>query len=132
MNQINNSERPDKFEPCPGNHLDGKVSTVSLYSEGDTSIEQFDSFMSDLLWEEELYPDMVVLRVKGIVAVEGMDKQLMVQGVHDTYDTYETKTWDANVERKNTLGRFHSQIFHFNSKFFSQNCLKSYFKPHAF
>jgi len=97
------SERPDKFEPCPGNHLDGKVSTVSLYSDGDTTIDQFDSFMSDLLWEKDLYPDMEVLRVKGVVAVEGVEKQLMVQGVHDTYDTYETKTWDMNVERKNTL-----------------------------
>ena len=97
--------RPDKFEPSPGNHLaDSNVSTVSLYSDGDTRLEQFDSFMSDLLWEKELYPGMEVLRVKGLVAVEGEDSQLMVQGVHDTYDTYKTKLW-ADAERKNTLGK---------------------------
>ena len=99
--------RPDKFEPAPGNHLaDANVSTVSLYSDGDTRLEQFDSFMADLLWEKELYPGMEVLRVKGLVAVEGEECQLMVQGVHDTYDTYKTKLWGPSCEaRKNTLGK---------------------------
>ena len=95
--------RPDKFEPSPGNHLASNVSTVSLYSDGDTRMEQFDSFMADLLWEKELYPGMEVLRVKGVVAAEGKESQLMVQGVHDTYDTYNTKLW-GDQERKNTLG----------------------------
>ena len=31
----------------------------------------------------------------------------MVQGVHDTYDTYQTKLWDPDTERKNTLGKYH-------------------------
>ena len=97
--------RPDTFEPSPGNHLaDSHVSTVSLYCDGVTRLEQFDSFMADLLWEKELYPGMEVLRVKGIVAVKGEESQLMVQGVHDTYDTYKTKLW-GDTERKNTLGR---------------------------
>ena len=38
------SGRPDKFEPSPGEHLvDSKVSTVSLYSPGDTSLDNFES-----------------------------------------------------------------------------------------
>jgi len=96
-------ERPDKFEASPGNHLDTAVTTVSLHSEGDTTLDKFDSFMADLLWEKEVYPDMEVLRVKGVVAVAGREHQLMVQGVHDTYDTYQTKLWDPDTERKNTL-----------------------------
>ena len=104
------SDRPEKFEPSPGNHLDSAVSTVSLYSDGDTTVAQFDGFMADLLWEKELYPDMEVLRVKGVIAVVGAEKQLMVQGVHDTYDTYETKPWDNNADRKNTLGKYFNSI----------------------
>ena len=70
---------------------------------------------------------MEVLRVKGVVAVAGREHQLMVQvlyytvlyrtilyctvlmvqGVHDTYDTYQTKLWDPDTERKNTLGKYH-------------------------
>ena len=97
------SERPDKFEPSPGNHLDSSVSTVSLYSSGDTTIKQFDSFMADMLWEKDKYLGMEVLRVKGVLAVEGEEKQLMVQGVHDTYDTYQTKTLLDPANRNNTL-----------------------------
>ena len=55
----------------------------------------------------QVYPDMEVLRVKGVVAVAGREHQLMVQGVHDTYDTYQTKLWDPDTERKNTLGKYH-------------------------
>ena len=40
-----------------------------------------------------------------MLAVEGKEKQLMVQGVHDTYDTYETKVWEIGADRRNTLGR---------------------------
>jgi len=98
------NERPDKFEPAPGSHLDSRVSTVSLYSDGDTTLQQFDTFMADLLWEKpDYYADMEVLRVKGVLAVEGKEKQVMVQGVHDTYDTYETKLWESGADRRNTL-----------------------------
>ena len=70
--------------------------------------------------------------MKGVVAVAGREHQLMVQvlyytilyytvlyctvlyypvlivqGVHDTYDTYQTKLWDPDTERKNTLGKYH-------------------------
>ena len=99
--------RPDKFEPAPGNHLDSRVSTVSLYSTGNTTLQQFDSFMADLLWEKpDHYADMEVLRVKGVLAIQDKEVQLMVQGVHDTYDTYETKLWEDKADRKNTLGNY--------------------------
>ena len=105
------SGRPDKFEPSPGEHLvDSKVSTVSLYSPGDTSLDNFDSFMADLLWEKDLYPDMEVLRVKGVLSIRGLDQQKMVQGVHDTYDTYDTRDWETGVIRRNTLGRMSDNL----------------------
>ena len=109
------SERPDKFEPSPGEHLvDSQVSTVSLYSPGDTDINNFDAFMADLLWEKDLYPDMEVLRVKGLLAIRGLEKAKMVQGVHDTYDTYDTRDWEEGVARRNTLGKL-SEKFGFLS-----------------
>ena len=58
---------------------------------------------------------MEVLRVKGVVAVAGREHQLMVQGVHDTYDTYQTKLWDPDTERKNTLGKYHDIFWHLES-----------------
>jgi len=97
------SERPDKFEPSPGAHLDTSVGTMSLQYLGDTIMHKVESFLGQLLWEPDAYPGMVVLRVKGLLAIEGNRKQIMVQGVHDTYDTYETKDWEESAERKNTI-----------------------------
>ena len=118
------SERPDKFEPSPGEHLvDSQVSTVSLYSPGDTDIANFDTFMADLLWEKDLYPDMEVLRVKGVLAIRGLEKQKMVQGVHDTYDTYDTREWEAGAFRRSTLGKMSDickfSVLSMNKIFFS-------------
>ena len=37
-----------------------------------------------------------VLRLKGLVAAEG-GKAFIIQGVHDTYDSYETRTKDCEA-----------------------------------
>jgi len=97
------SDRPDKFEANSGPHLDTSVGTVSLHFPGDTEMQRVEGFLGRLLWEPENYPGMVVLRVKGVLAIFGNNKQLMVQGVHDTYDTYETREWEQGAARKNTL-----------------------------
>ena len=68
------------------------------------------NFMADLLWEKDLYPDMEVLRVKGVLSIRGLDQQKMVQGVHDTYDTYDTRDWETGVIRRNTLGRMSDNL----------------------
>ena len=51
--------------------------------------------MQDLLWEEKFADSggnsTKVLRLKGLVAAEG-GKAFIIQGVHDTYDSYETRT----------------------------------------
>ena len=97
------SDRPDKFEPSSGPHLDTNVGTVSLQFPGETEMQWIEEFLGKLLWEHENYPDTVVLRVKGVLAIRGKNKQVMVQGVHDTYDTYETREWTDGLERKTTL-----------------------------
>jgi len=95
-------EKPDKFVER-GEHLDIAVSTVSLKAPGDTSLAAAEGFLGKLLWETEtMYPGTQVLRCKGVLAVRGEDQQVMVQGVHDTYDTYHTRPW-GDRERDNTL-----------------------------
>ena len=37
------------------------MTTVSLHSEGDTTLDQFDSFMADLLWEKEVNPSLYIV-----------------------------------------------------------------------
>lgn len=100
------SERPDKFEDRgddgDGGHL-VNVSTVSLQADGDTTLAKAETFLGRLLWETETaYPGAVILRCKGVLAVKGEDQQVMVQGVHDTYDTYQTRQWGER-ERGSTL-----------------------------
>jgi len=95
-------ERPDKFEER-GAHLDSAVGTVSLQAAGETSLAAAESFLGRLLWETEAaYPGSRVLRCKGILAVRGEERQVMVQGVADTYDTYHTRAWGDRT-RANTL-----------------------------
>jgi G3E family GTPase len=97
-------DRPDKFEER-GAHLDLAVSSVSLETPGETSLPLAEAFLARLLWETEVhYPGTKVLRwgevcgeplrrCKGVLAVRGEEQQVMVQGVHDTYDTYRTRAW---------------------------------------
>ena len=59
-------------------------------------MSKVERFLQDLLWDEA-YKDikgrvMNVLRLKGLIALSEPEKKtVIVQGVHDTYDTYETK-----------------------------------------
>jgi len=99
-------DKPDKFqergEGEPG-HLDTAVSTVSLQVSGSTTLPLAEEFLGQLLWDTEVsFPGTIVLRCKGILAIKGQDKQVMVQGVHDTYDTYVTQAW-GDSPRQSTL-----------------------------
>ncbi len=73
------------------------VGTVTLRHEAAPriSLAKLESFLQDLLWEES-YADATgnktkVLRLKGLAALDD-GRTVIVQGVHDTYDSYETKT----------------------------------------
>merc|ERR1719167_441991 len=71
------SERPDKFESLGDegeSHL-VDVSTVSLQTQGETTLAAAETFLGKLLWEtESIYPGTVILRCKGIFAVKGEEK----------------------------------------------------------
>ena len=54
-------------------------------------MDKVESFLQKVLWEQT---EMQVMRLKGLVSLG--DKQVIIQGVHDTYDTYERPTRDGD------------------------------------
>ena len=73
------------------------VTTVTLrfVSVPEVPLSSVETFLQDLLWEEKFVDSggnkTKVLRLKGLVAADG-GKSYIIQGVHDTYDSYETNT----------------------------------------
>lgn len=79
---------------APSRHIDSSVGTVTIRHPYPVSLQALELFLQRLLWEGE-YEDTggnkaVVLRMKGLVALRDKGQSVIVQGVHDTYDTYET------------------------------------------
>ena len=79
-------------DPTP--HLDSSVGTVTLRHPRPVRLEGLELFFQRLLWDGA-YSDVEgnpaqVLRLKGLARIEDQDRVVIVQGVHDTYDTYES------------------------------------------
>ncbi len=91
-------QQPEKFVEDPDSdysHLAGSsVGTVTLRHGGPVHQEALELFLQRLLWENSysnrqgLFAQ--VLRLKALTAVRGQSQAVIVQGVHDTYDTYVT------------------------------------------
>merc|ERR1711890_130017 len=73
------------------------VSTVTVRHEGSTQLDKVELFLQKLLWEAEYSnakgDQVKVLRLKGVLSIAGKQEKVILQGVHDTYDTYPTKLW---------------------------------------
>jgi len=84
-------EMPAQFEEGEA-HLDSSVGTMTIKHPDPVSLSQVESFLQDILWEKEggCCPDTEILRLKGLVSLG--DSQVIIQGVHDTYDTYQRPT----------------------------------------
>lgn len=95
-------------------HLDKSILTVTFEVPGDVSEDKLNLFVQDLLWEKSLKntqgSPMHVIRLKGILAVEGKEKKVMLQGVHELYELEETpETWgsdEAHINRLVFIGRY--------------------------
>jgi len=95
--------KPCKFTETSDHLVKSNVSTVSLVHQGDTLLASMETLLARLLWEPETeFPSLKVLRLKGLLAVQGEERRVMVQGVHDTYDTYLTTPWGSQ-DRSCTL-----------------------------
>ncbi|XP_065600280.1 zinc-regulated GTPase metalloprotein activator 1A-like isoform X1 [Cyrtonyx montezumae] len=89
-------------------HLDKGIMTVTFEVLGTITEENLNLFMQNLLWEKTVKDKtgrtMDVIRLKGLVSVEGKSHQVIVQGVHELYDLEETAVaWEEDEKRTNRL-----------------------------
>lgn len=96
-----------------GRHLDNSISTITLDIPGDVNPAKLDTFLQHLLWEKDINDSngrsMEIYRLKGVVSVHGENRRVLVQAVHELYQTIPTTNWMETESRKNTvvfIGRY--------------------------
>ncbi|OXB80790.1 UNVERIFIED_CONTAM: hypothetical protein H355_010556 [Colinus virginianus] len=87
---------------------DAGIMTVTFEVLGTITEENLNLFMQNLLWEKTVKDKtgrtMEVIRLKGLVSIEGKSHQVIVQGVHELYDLEETAVaWEEDEKRTNRL-----------------------------
>ena len=84
---------PEQFDSPVMTHLDSNVGTVTLRYDSCTSFNKVELFLQKLLWEEEFQNptgnNMEIMRLKANVMLDDGNRRVLIQGVHDTYDTYD-------------------------------------------
>uniref|UniRef100_A0A8B9FWX2 CobW C-terminal domain-containing protein n=1 Tax=Amazona collaria TaxID=241587 RepID=A0A8B9FWX2_9PSIT len=88
-------------------HLQGII-TVTFEVPGNIKEENLNLFIQDLLWEKNMKDKtghtMDIIRLKGLVSIQGKSHQVIVQGVHELYDIEETAVpWEEGEKRTNRL-----------------------------
>ncbi|XP_059689354.1 zinc-regulated GTPase metalloprotein activator 1A-like isoform X3 [Gavia stellata] len=89
-------------------HLDKGIITVTFEVPGNIKEENLNLFIQNLLWEKNVKDKtgctMDVIRLKGLVSIQGKSHQVIVQGVHELYDLEETAVaWKEDEKRTNRL-----------------------------
>ncbi|XP_053909739.1 zinc-regulated GTPase metalloprotein activator 1A [Cuculus canorus] len=89
-------------------HLDKGIITVTFEVPGNIKEENLNLFIQNLLWEKNVKDKtgrvMDIIRLKGLVSIQGKCHQVIVQGVHELYDLEETAvTWKEDEKRINRL-----------------------------
>ncbi|XP_054034406.1 zinc-regulated GTPase metalloprotein activator 1A isoform X2 [Dryobates pubescens] len=89
-------------------HLDKGITTVTFEVPGNIREENLNTFIQNLLWEKNMKDKagctMDVIRLKGLVSIQGKSHQVIVQGVHELYDLEETAVaWKEDEKRTNRL-----------------------------
>ena len=94
-------------------HLDNSISTVTLEAGGDIDPAKLDYFLQHLLWDKDITGtdgrSMEIYRLKGVISVPGEDRRILVQAVHELYQTTPTTGWMDTETKKNTvvfIGRY--------------------------
>lgn len=98
-------------------HLDNSMSTVTIDTDGDVNPTKLDSFLQHLLWEKDINGSsghcMEIYRLKGVVSAQGEDRRVLVQAVHELYQTTPTTEWSEMEKKTNTLvfiGRYLDKV----------------------
>ncbi|XP_071588449.1 zinc-regulated GTPase metalloprotein activator 1A-like isoform X2 [Heliangelus exortis] len=89
-------------------HLDKGIITVTFEVPGNVKEENLNLFIQNLLWEKNVKDKtghtMDVIRLKGLVSIQGKSHQVIVQGVHELYDLEETAVaWKEDEKRTNRV-----------------------------
>lgn len=69
------------------------------------NIEKVDAWIRQVLWEKTIPGDdvkdrnMEVLRMKGMVWVDGSDRKIVLQGVRELYDKQDGGVWKDGEEK---------------------------------
>ncbi|KAG8595684.1 hypothetical protein GDO81_001593 [Engystomops pustulosus] len=102
----------DKFTTSNSHqHLDKSIVTVTFEVFGNVTDEDLHLFIQNLLWEKNVKNksgvSMEVIRLKGLVALDNKQEQVIVQGVHELYDLEETQVkWEGEkLNRMVFIGR---------------------------
>ncbi|KAL8099068.1 uncharacterized protein LOC141684375 isoform X2 [Apium graveolens] len=78
---------------------DPGVSSMSIVCEGTLDLEKANMWLGTLLTEqsEDIY------RMKGLLAVDGMDERFVFQGVHDIFQGSPDRLWEKDEPRVNKV-----------------------------
>ena len=70
---------------------------------GTTAKADFERWVQQLLWDRVMSPRagqlMEIMRIKGVVSLEGEGSRHILQGVQQLYDLTETTAWEAAEAR---------------------------------
>ncbi|KAK7100913.1 zinc-regulated GTPase metalloprotein activator 1-like [Littorina saxatilis] len=83
--------------------IDKSVTTTTVEVKGSVNKACLDDFLQQLLWEKNVNNSegnpMEVLRLKGVVALDDVDRRTVVQAVHELYDMQFTTPWGEDLKK---------------------------------
>ncbi|BFY99265.1 hypothetical protein BsWGS_02305 [Bradybaena similaris] len=93
---------------CEDKHTVNKnVGTQTVVMNGIMDKSLLDNFLQALLWEKNVTDlqgrTIEVIRLKGVVSIQGSERRLVVQAVHELYDSQFTTTWETEEPHCNTI-----------------------------
>ncbi|CAG5118549.1 unnamed protein product [Candidula unifasciata] len=87
--------------------VDQSVGTRTVVVNGSMDKSRLDNFLQALLWEKNVKDlqgrPTEVIRLKGVVSIHGSERRLVVQAVHELYDSQFTTVWEPEEPRCNTI-----------------------------
>jgi len=87
--------------------IDKSVGTITIEVSGSMCRSAMENFLQDLLWEKTFKDSsgltIDILRLKGVISVEDSDQRLVVQAVHELYDSQSTTQWQSDEPRVSTV-----------------------------
>ncbi|XP_048761671.2 zinc-regulated GTPase metalloprotein activator 1-like isoform X2 [Ostrea edulis] len=87
--------------------VDQNVTTFTMEFAGDVDKHRLDKALQDLLWDKELVNSkgdkQEIYRLKGVISIAGDDRRLVVQAVHELYDSFFTTSWEDESNRINRI-----------------------------